>query len=140
VEVALLSDPDSEELKKLKVDLEEVIELTKELIKAQVDEQKRTYVEPSSSLYGEPSGSGGSEGWQKPAKTQTPLKIWKVGDKCSAKWGEDGQYHDATIEHITDMGEVSVVFDAYQNRSQTTIKELKERKVRIEVFPSNNNK
>lgn len=49
------------------------------------------------------------------------------------------RYYDATVEHITDFGEVSVVFDAYQHKGQTTVKELKERKVRIEVFPSSNN-
>ena len=52
----------------------------------------------------------------------------------------DLRYYDATIEGITDKGEVSVVFDAYQNRSTTTITELRERKVKNEVFPSSSNK
>lgn len=46
------------------------------------------------------------------------------------------RYYDATIEGITEGGEVMVVFDAYQNRSTTTLKELKDRVVRNEVFPS----
>lgn len=50
------------------------------------------------------------------------------------------RYYDATIEAITDNGDVSVVFDAYQNRSTTTISELRECKVRNEVFPSTSNK
>ena len=45
-------------------------------------------------------------------------------------------YYNATIEGITDSGEVSVMFDAYQNRSTTTLKELKDCVVRNEVFPS----
>lgn len=67
----------------------------------------------------------------------TSAKVWKIGDKCQAKWTEDGQYYDATIEGITGKGEVSVIFDAYQNRSTTTINELRERTARNEVFPSN---
>lgn len=83
--MALLSDPDNQELLKLQTDLQEVIDLTKDLIKAQVEEQKRSYIEPSTSLFGEEK-----PGTFKEKKTQAPLKIWKVGDKCSAKW-TDGQ-------------------------------------------------
>lgn len=35
---------------------------------------------------------------------------------------------------------MSVIFEAYQNRSTTTLKELKDRVIRNEVFPSNSNK
>ena len=40
VEAALTTNPDNEELLKLKADLEEVITLTKDLIKAQIIEEK----------------------------------------------------------------------------------------------------
>lgn len=40
VEAALTTNPDNEELLKLKSDLEEVLTLTKDLIKAQLLEQK----------------------------------------------------------------------------------------------------
>ncbi|XP_055607697.1 survival of motor neuron-related-splicing factor 30 [Uranotaenia lowii] len=135
VEAALQTDPSNGELLKLKTDLEEVIDLTKELIRAQqeTETKKSAYIEPASTSYFE--GFAASE--KKQAK---PSVIWKVGDKCSAKWIEDGQYYDATIEAITDTGEVNVVFDAYQNRSTTTVNELKERKIRNEVFPSSSNK
>ncbi|XP_055626671.1 survival of motor neuron-related-splicing factor 30-like [Toxorhynchites rutilus septentrionalis] len=135
VEAALLTDPENSELLKLKQDLEEVIDLTKDLIRAQqeAEQKKSAYIEPASTSYFEAFSAAEK-------KQSKPLVIWKVGDKCSAKWIEDGQYYDATIEAITDNGEVSIVFDAYQNRSTTTISELKERKVRNEVFPSNSNK
>lgn len=61
---------------------------------------------------------------------------WKVGDKCQAKWTEDGNYYDAIIEDINSTGEVSVVFEAYQNRSTTTLTDLRERAMRNDVFPS----
>ncbi|KAM7360848.1 survival of motor neuron-related-splicing factor 30 [Cochliomyia hominivorax] len=137
VEAALLTDPENDELLKLKKDLEEVIALTRDLIKTQLEEQKKSaYIEPSTSK----SSTSYDEieaALLEAEKLITPGKTWKIGDKCQAKWTEDGQYYDATIEGITDDGEVSVIFDAYQNRSTTLLKDLRERSARNEVFPSN---
>lgn len=129
MEIALLTDPENQELSKLKNDLEEVIELTQDLIKTQADEGKKSsYVESKAASTADSSGAEAA-----------PEHIWKVGDECLAKWAQDKQYYNATIDGITDSGEVSVIFDAYQNRGTTTLKELKERVTRNEVFPSNNN-
>lgn len=167
VEAALLTDPENSELLKLKEDLVEVIELTRDLIKTQLEEAKKTsYVEPNK-LYttddvGESSStkaagsaaaasaaaaigddSNGSDDMDDveaallAAEKGTTRPIWKIGDKCQAKWTEDSNYYDATIEGISESGEVSVVFDAYQNRCTTTLVELRERVARNEVFPSN---
>lgn len=57
-----------------------------------------------------------------------------------AKDATNGQYYEATIESINDDGEVQVIFDAYQNRGQSNVKDLKEFKQRIEVFSSSSNK
>lgn len=146
----MLTDPDNSELLKLKEDLVEVIELTRDLIKTQLEEQKKTsyvepnkpfptqstVVEPSSSTLNEPDDFDEIEAALLAAEQGTTRRVWKIGDKCQAKWTEDGNYYDGTIEGISDSGEVSVVFEAYQNRSTTTIAELKERIVRNEVFPS----
>lgn len=127
-----------------------MIELTRDLIKTQLEEQKKTsYVEsnkyPSSpSEVGQSSSTslGTAEDYDEieaallAAEKGTSRPTWKIGDKCQAKWTEDGNYYDATIEGISESGEVSVVFEAYQNRSTTTLTELKERVVRNEVFPS----
>lgn len=143
---------------KLKQDLEEVIELTRDLIKTQLAEQKKSsYVEPtitgltkapsstaaSSSRSNDNEDDGSTEYYDEieaalvaAEKSVNSSRQWKIGDKCQAKWTEDGNYYDATIEGITDGGEVSVIFDAYQNRSTTALSELKERVVRNEVFPS----
>lgn len=134
----MLTDPENIELLKLKKDLEEVIELTRDLIKTQIEEQKKSsYVEPcstksSSSAYFDDIEAALLEA----EKLVSSAKLWRVGDKCQAKWTEDGQYYDATIEGISEE-EVSVIFDAYQNRSTTHIKDLRERSARNEVFPSN---
>ncbi|KRG00710.1 survival of motor neuron-related-splicing factor 30 isoform X2 [Drosophila mojavensis] len=42
VEAALQTDPSNEELLKLKDDLEEVIKLTRDLIKTQLEEQRKS--------------------------------------------------------------------------------------------------
>ncbi|XP_037952296.1 survival of motor neuron-related-splicing factor 30 isoform X2 [Teleopsis dalmanni] len=137
VEAALVTDPHNEELLKLKNDLEVVIELTRDLIQTQLDEQsKSSYVEPSlktstSNYYDEIEAA-----LLEAEKLVLPSKVWKIGDKCQAKWTEDGQFYDATIDGITAEGEVSVVFDAYQNRSTSNLKDLRERTNRNEVFPS----
>lgn len=126
-----MTDPENLELSKLKKDLEEVIELTRDLIKTQLEEQKKSsYVEGKAI----PSFDDEDEVLEKLKAT----KVWRIGDKCLAKWTEDKQYYDATIEGITAGGEVSVIFEAYQNRGTCLLKELKERVVRNEVFPSNN--
>lgn len=137
MEAALLTDPENDELLKLKKDLEEVIELTRDLIKTQLEEQKKSaYIEPSTSK-ASASYDEIEAALLEAEKLIAPGKTWKIGDKCQAKWTEDGQYYDATIEGITDDGEVSVIFDAYQNRSTTLLKDLRERSARNEVFPSN---
>lgn len=149
----MLTDPENGELLKLKEDLVEVIELTRDLIKTQLEEQKKTsYVEPKKSTFptAQSNEAGASstaavtsddldeiEAALLAAEKGTKRPQWKIGDKCQAKWTEDGNFYDATIEGISESGEVSVVFDAYQNRCTTTLAELVERVVRNEVFPSN---
>lgn len=114
---------------------EQLVELQQELIKTQ-ESESRKYVEPSNSDRASNSGQYYKE--QK-AKNQT-LKVWKVGDKCMARDTTNGQYYEATIESITDDGDANVIFDAYQNRGQSNVKDLKEFKQRIEVFSSTSNK
>ncbi|KPU79118.1 uncharacterized protein Dana_GF27062, isoform B [Drosophila ananassae] len=139
VEAALQTDPQNEELLKLKSDLGEVITLTRDLIQTQLEEQqKSSYVEPSSTKAASSNYFDEIEAALLEAeKIVSAAKVWKIGDKCQAKWKEDRQYYDATIEDISVGGEVYVIFDAYQNRSTTTLKELRERISRSEVFPSN---
>lgn len=84
VEAALLTDADNEELLKLKTDLEEVIELTQDLIKTQEGEPKVPNIHGSSNdddvtaslLAAEEGGR------------YTDSK-WQVGEKCLAKWRAD---------------------------------------------------
>lgn len=74
VEAALTTDPDNEELQKLKIDLEEVIELTQDLVKSQQEEKKQLEANQNN-----------------PEVIAALVKKWNVGDQCLAPWSEDGK-------------------------------------------------
>ncbi|XP_029422009.1 survival motor neuron protein isoform X2 [Nannospalax galili] len=70
---------------------------------------------------------------RKPAKknknqkknTTTPLKQWKVGDKCSAIWSEDGCVYPATIASVDFKRETCVVvYTGYGNREEQNLSDL----------------
>ncbi|KAE8746362.1 hypothetical protein FOCC_FOCC006857 [Frankliniella occidentalis] len=130
VEAALLTDPSNEELIKLKTDLEEVIDLTSDLIKTQLLESAGSSSEKEVKV-------------SKPQDTEEPdlpvltAKEWKAGDKCLAVWSEDGQYYEATIEEITNGEDVSVIFDAYQNADVCNINLLREVSSAADSDPKN---
>uniref|UniRef100_A0A8C7B7R0 Tudor domain-containing protein n=1 Tax=Neovison vison TaxID=452646 RepID=A0A8C7B7R0_NEOVI len=55
----------------------------------------------------------------------TPLKQWKVGDKCSAIWSEDGCVYPATIASIDFKRETCVVvYTGYGNREEQNMSDL----------------
>jgi len=127
VEAALLADPESGELLKLKEDLQQVIELTKELVAAQeLEETAATYDVPnpvaSSSAdnhSGSVSGSAStSTSHRDHTQQQQPVKHWQVGEQCRAVWPKDGAYYEADITEITTENEVTVTF--HHNKSQVT--------------------
>ncbi|XP_021106337.1 survival motor neuron protein isoform X3 [Heterocephalus glaber] len=54
-----------------------------------------------------------------------PLKQWKVGDRCSAVWSEDGCIYPATITSIDLKREMCVVvYTGYGNREEQTLSDL----------------
>lgn len=144
VEAALQTDTTNTELLKLKDDLIEVIELTKDLIKTQLNEQQNSsYVESkaqatTSNLATDSTTSDSIDEIEAAllAAEKGTRRQWNIGDSCQAKWSEDGNYYDAIIEDIAENGEVSLVFEAYQNRGTSNVEDLRERANRSEVFPS----
>ncbi|KAL7305898.1 hypothetical protein TKK_0001903 [Trichogramma kaykai] len=108
VEAALTTDPGNEELIKLKIDLEEIIELHQDLLKSQQQEKKQTETDED----------------EKKLLAELAAK-WKVGDQCMALWSEDGKYYEATIDAISDDGSVNVTFNEYKNKDVTSLKCLK---------------
>ena len=96
VEAALTSDPGNQELLTLKTDLDQVIELTKQLI-----EQQSSVAQPqasSASVSKEAATSSGSIDSESSKKKVArphdhikPIKHWQVGEQCQAIWSKDGQ-------------------------------------------------
>lgn len=120
VEAALTTDSDNEELKKLKLDLEEVIELTLDLIKTQIVESKgkarstaQDEVKASKHLSSEQPVIEGLE--------DESHKGWKVGDRCLALQSKDGLYNEATIDDICEArDEATVSFNNDSEESEIT--------------------
>ncbi len=112
VEAALTADPENSELQTLKADLEQVINLTKELIAAQTGEIQTESTESEKSRYEKPDNglaefecnsestelvvdkSNAIENQYEINETETvrqPIKHWQVGEQCQALWHKDGQ-------------------------------------------------
>lgn len=67
-----------------------MIDLTRDLIKTQLEEQKKSsYVEPASSTAYFDDIEAALLAAEKVVQKS---KVWKIGDKCQAKWTEDGVY------------------------------------------------
>ncbi|XP_013365040.1 PREDICTED: survival motor neuron protein isoform X2 [Chinchilla lanigera] len=82
---------------------------------------------------GEASGKPKGTARRKPVKksksqkksTMAPSKQWKVGDKCSAVWSEDGCVYPATIASIDSKRETCVVlYTGYGNREEQNLSDL----------------
>ncbi|KAA0711030.1 Survival of motor neuron-related-splicing factor 30 [Triplophysa tibetana] len=95
VEAALSTDPENEDLLKLQKDLQEVIELTKDLLTSQPAEG----VASTKSSEATPSTLG-----------------WRVGDRCMTVWNQDGQVYEAEIEEIDgENSTAAITFSGYGN-------------------------
>jgi len=106
VEAALSTDTENEDLLKLQKDLQEVIELTKDLLSSQPAE-------------------GGSSTNSSEANTQNVS--WSVGDKCMAVWSADGQWYEAELEEVdVDNGTAAVTFSGYGNAEVVPLSGLKQ--------------
>ncbi|XP_067909117.1 survival of motor neuron-related-splicing factor 30 [Heterodontus francisci] len=105
VEAALSTDADNEDLLKLQKDLQEVIELTRDLLSNQ----------PSVAAANADSSAN-----------SMPSHKWKTGDKCMAIWNEDGQLYEAEIEEIDqENGTAAITFSGYGNADVLPLANLK---------------
>ncbi|KAF5278199.1 hypothetical protein FQA39_LY18387 [Lamprigera yunnana] len=125
VEAALVSDPQNKELQKLKIDLDEVIELTLDLkTKAEEAANQPEYHELTTFTEEDEVTRSLLAVEQFVAKNKKQKK-WRIGDICMAKW-DNLQYYEARIDAIHPDGQVNVTFEAYKNRGATTLAELRE--------------
>ncbi|KAJ8943267.1 hypothetical protein NQ318_017285 [Aromia moschata] len=112
VEAALLTDPDNQELQKLKIDLNEVIDLTLDLKnKAEEAANQPEYTEPVGVAEDDEITKSLLAVEQFVAKNKAK-KIWRVGDTCMAKWNDNGQYYEARIDVINPDGQKRVLSEA----------------------------
>ncbi|KAK3087282.1 hypothetical protein FSP39_004042 [Pinctada imbricata] len=112
VEASLTTDPDNEDLLKLKKDLQEVIELTEELI----GNKQLTDLAAVAST---------SDNVKEEEVPEVTSYDWKSGDQCMALWSEDGQYYEAKVDEILEDGTCSVTFEGYDHTDVTQVKLLK---------------
>ncbi|XP_074037927.1 splicing factor 30 [Leptinotarsa decemlineata] len=126
VEAALLTDPNNQELQKLKIDLNEVIELTLDLKnKAEEAANQPEYTEPVGVAEDDEITKSLLAVEEFVARNRAK-KMWRLGDTCMAKWNDNGQYYEARIDAINPDGQVNVTFEAFKNRGVTTLSELRE--------------
>lgn len=126
VEAALLSDPDNKELQKLKIDLEEVIDLTLDLKQKAEEAANQPEYRELSTNYEEDEITKSLLAVEQFVAKNKKKKLWRVGDICMAKWSDNNQYYEARIDSINPDGQVNVTFEAYKNRGVSTLAELKE--------------
>uniref|UniRef100_A0A1I7Y1J9 Tudor domain-containing protein n=1 Tax=Steinernema glaseri TaxID=37863 RepID=A0A1I7Y1J9_9BILA len=123
VEAALLGEPDNEDYKTLKRDLEEVIAITEDMLNQ--DNEASASSEPQTSIPPEPRNSA-----------------WKVGQRCLAP-SKNGQKFPAVIDGISN-DKVAVTFMGTGVKSYVKIGELSDPPVEVKknyIFDnkSNNN-
>ena len=110
VEAALTADPENSELLTLKADLEQVIELTKELVSTEAGESTQESNKHDNSLYEssnneleyldhhnnaeeekEIAGNKRKYNLEEIEDVRQPIKHWQVGEECQALSHKDGQ-------------------------------------------------
>jgi len=132
VEAALTTDPENEELNQLKSDLEEVINLTQDLLNAQLGhssspppcEEEDSEAPVNKKKSPSPAPKKAKSRWAAPDPI-LPVKPWQVGEHCQAIYSGDNQYHDAVINEITTDGEVSITFRGYKGNYVSSLGLLK---------------
>jgi len=127
VELALKANPDDPELLKLKKDLEEVIQITAELLGCDPSISYSDETGTSSTIYNETASSSYSSSSQSnntaaaSSSVRTAIK-WKTGDRCLAPWNEDGKYYECTIDDVLDDGTCTIVFDGFESAPLTVVR------------------
>ncbi|XP_069106645.1 survival of motor neuron-related-splicing factor 30-like [Argopecten irradians] len=114
VEASLTNDADNEDLLKLKKDLQEVIDLTAELVGQQ-----------HAILGGATLVEAGPSAEETESKVELVKHDWKSGDGCLAMYSEDGQFYEAFVDEVLEDGTCTVKFKDYGNTDVTEVKFLK---------------
>ncbi|CAF3405710.1 unnamed protein product [Rotaria socialis] len=130
VELALKANPDDPELFKLKQDLEEVIQITAELLGCDPSILNSDDTTAASTNHSELACSSYSSSLQSNSTTTTTSSSssarsaikWKTGDRCLAPWNEDGKYYECTIDDVLDDGTCTIIFDGFESAPLTVVR------------------
>jgi len=116
IEDVLKEDPGNEEYIQIKKDLDEVITLTKDLLKLKIEETKAaSAARPTSPKL----------------SSNTPLTVgasptaFAVGTICEAKYSADGVWYTAKIESILEGGKYHVTYVEYGNNEVVSIADIR---------------
>jgi len=120
VELALKTKPDDPELLKLQQDLEEVIQITAELLGCDPSSLNADEPVTSSTNYNE-TASSQPNNIATTSSARTAIK-WKTGDRCLAPWNEDGKYYECTIDDVLDDGTCTIIFDGFESAPLTVVR------------------
>ncbi|CAG8439905.1 7382_t:CDS:2 [Ambispora gerdemannii] len=125
VNLALQTDPENNDLLKLKTDLTELISLTSALVQNEVSQSPNKHTKSPISPKGNtstPTTPNGSSSSGVPLFTK-PLQ---VGDTCLARWSGDGDFYPAQITAIGGGDQVfSVIFKGYNNVELVNVQDIK---------------
>jgi len=126
VELALKANAEDPELLKLKKDLEEVIQITAELLGCDPSILNSDDTGASSTYYNESASSSYSSASQSNNTTSSSSARgaikWRTGDRCLAPWNEDGKYYECTIDDVLDDGTCTIVFDGFESAPLTVVR------------------
>lgn len=123
VEEMLKDDPKNSEYLQIKKDLDDVITLTKDLLKLKIEELRGS--SPPHSKAAPP-----------PPLNLTSPGFFAVGTVCEAKYSADGVWYKAKIDGILEGGKYQVTYVDYGNKEVVSIANIKP--LREEVRQSKN--
>jgi survival-of-motor-neuron-related-splicing factor 30 len=120
VEDVLKEDPRNEEYMQIKKDLDEVITLTKDLLKLKTEE-KRASSSSSSASSPKPSSPAIAPN----LSFSSSPSFFAVGTICEAKYSADNSWYKARIDDILEGGKYNVTYVDYGNREVVSIADIR---------------
>ncbi|XP_030075020.1 survival of motor neuron protein isoform X2 [Microcaecilia unicolor] len=70
--------------------------------------------------------SVGSSNDSSSSSSSSGTRRWKVGDRCSAVWAEDGQVYPAVVKSVNSAtGTCIIVYEGYENEEQQNLADLR---------------
>lgn len=118
IQDALKDDPRNEEYLLIKKDLDEVITLTKDLLKLKIEEAKAAINASSPASPKLPTSPIAPH-------SASPPTFFAVGTICESKYSVDGEWYKAKIDSILEGGKYHVTYIEYGNNEVVSIADIR---------------